>query len=167
MIILTFKNKTFLCVVVPATAVSIYYFPKESFILFTIVFFLLSGYLAIKFTQRKNINNDNCDFQLGRVIEDSNAMKYVKLIFTEISQNNLSNVEITNKNGAALCDIVNGNECEFTKVRNRLAILTSSVMPVNSEVDRMGMAQFSFYGNKKDIEIKFGKNETNINIIVL
>jgi len=94
-------------------------------------------------------------------------MKYVKLIFTEISQKNLRNVEIENKNGTALCDIVNGNECEFTKVRNRLAILTGSVMPVNSEVDRMGRAQFSFYGNKKDIEIKFGKNETTIQINVL
>ena len=70
MIILTFKKKIFLCVVVPATAASIYYFPRESLNLFTFIFFILFGYLAIKFTQRNNKNNDNSEFELGRVIED-------------------------------------------------------------------------------------------------
>ena len=91
------------------------------------------------------------------LIEDDNdAVSYVKEIFINGIVNVIYNIEIINCNGDANCSLSN-KIVKFNNVRNRISVLTSSIDPINSIVDRNGICEVFFN--------EYGK--FTINVIVL
>ena len=87
-------------------------------------------------------------------IEDEKpAVRYVREIIVNAIKSSIAEVEIFNENGNATCKL-NQNVVPYVNVRNRIAVMTSTISPLNNTKDQSGI-----------IEVRIGDVAYLINVV--